>query len=112
MIFHADITFALALIALASGALLILLAKTKSDIITAACRVIGFIIIVISVLILLCSGHDMIKKHIFKHAMMPGMMHRPMMRRGMRPPPPPPPAKRCMRPPPPPPPVKCCPKAR
>ncbi len=112
MIFHADITFVLALIALASGALLILLAKTKSDIITATCRVIGFIIIVISALILLYSGHNMVKKHIFKHAMMPGMMHRPMMRPGMRGMPPPP-AKRGMRCcPPPPPPVRRGPKAR
>ncbi len=92
--FHADITFVLALIALAAGALLVISSKTRSDVMTVICKIIGFVVIVIAALAILFAGHIIIRSHLIKHVMMyniihkrkmmPGMMHHRMMKPRMR----------------------------
>ena len=72
--FHSDITFTLALIALVSGAFLILSSKTGPDIKTLPCRIIGHIVVIISLVILLFSGFLVIKKSVFVYQMHAGYM--------------------------------------
>lgn len=79
MFFHADITFVLALIALAYGALLVLKSKKYTDAMATTCKIIGIIVAVFSILMALSSGQGMIRMHMMKCAMMHKMMYqRPM----------------------------------
>jgi len=73
--FHADIIFVLALIALAAGALLVILSKTRSDVMTVICKIIGFVVIVIAALAILFAGHIIIRSHLIKHVVMYNMIH-------------------------------------
>ena len=79
MMFHADITLVLALIALAAGALLVLMAKNHKDAIGMTCRVIGIIIAVLAILMTLCSAHKIMKMRILKYSMMHNMMYQRRM---------------------------------
>jgi hypothetical protein len=57
MLFHSDLTFVLALIALAMGALVLLKAKKFADLGTKPCRVIGYLIVILALLALIFSGY-------------------------------------------------------
>ncbi|MGD9152771.1 MAG: hypothetical protein PVG30_03825 [Gammaproteobacteria bacterium] len=111
MMFHSDITFVLALIALAYGALVVLKSKKYADAMGITCKIIGIIIAVLAILAILGSGQRMFKTHVVKCAMMRNMMlqkrmmptpmQRKMMKpvmykkmRGMKTPPPAAPAKK------------------
>ncbi len=65
--FHADITFTLALIALVSGAFLVLSARTQKD--TMSCKIIGHAVAIIAIVILLFSGYCVIKRAVNVHHM-------------------------------------------
>jgi hypothetical protein len=60
--FHADLTFVLALIALTMGASLILSAKTHPEISTALCQLAGFTVIILAIITLFFSGYTLIAK--------------------------------------------------
>jgi hypothetical protein len=79
MIFHADITFILALIALASGTIVVLLAKAQAEAMSITCKVIGVVIIVLSILMGLYSVNGMFKKRMVKRAMIYNVMQQKRM---------------------------------
>lgn len=79
MLFHADITFVLALIALAYGALVVLKSKKYKDTMSATCKIIGFIIAILAILAILSSGQRMFRMHMMKCAMMHNMMYQRRM---------------------------------
>ncbi len=74
--FHADITFVLALIALATGGFLILFAKIHKDIAAGICSAIGYVVAVLAIIALLFSGYGILRTHTVKHQMMFNMMQR------------------------------------
>jgi uncharacterized membrane protein YdbT with pleckstrin-like domain len=75
--FHVDITFTLALIALVLAAHLVLTAKVHTDVSAISCTLIGYIVVVIALIILLFSGFSMVNKAMMSyetHQMMSEMM--------------------------------------
>lgn len=74
--FHADITFVLALIALVAGASLILSVKSHKGLSTGSCTFIGYAVIILSIIIILFSGYGMLRGHFMHRAIMRRMMHR------------------------------------
>ena len=77
--FHADLTFVLALIALALGASLILSAKTHSEISTVLCQLAGFTVVILAIITLFFSGYILIAKTATVYRMQSqGMMMRQM----------------------------------
>lgn len=72
--FHVDITFTLALIALVLAAYLVLSAKVHTDVSAIPCTLIGYAVVVIALIILLFSGISMVNR-----AMMGYQMHTQMM---------------------------------
>ncbi len=73
--FHVDITFTLALIALVMGAYLALLAKVHSDNIpTLPCALIGYVVVIIALIVLLFSGLSLVGKSITGYQMHTQMM--------------------------------------
>lgn len=81
--FHADVTFVLALIALVAGAFLVLSAKVHKEISTTPCTVIGFIVVILSIIVILFSGYGMLRSHTMKCNMKCKMMSN-MMQQGKR----------------------------
>jgi exosortase/archaeosortase len=83
--FHADITFTLALIALVAAAFLVLSAKTHPNIPTLACKTIGYAVAVIAIVMLLFTGFMTVKTSLItypmkmKYMMMQHMQKAPMM---------------------------------
>lgn len=90
--FHADMTFTLALIALVSGASLILATKKHAEIPTLSCQIIGYTVSVLAIVILLFSGSLMVKGSLMRHHMHSAIMqmhkghrmHKPMYMHGQR----------------------------
>jgi len=72
--FHTDITFALALIALVLAAYLVLLAKVHTDVSAIPCTLIGYAVIVIALVVLLFSGFSMVNKTMMGYEMHTQMM--------------------------------------
>lgn len=72
--FHADITFVLALIALATGGFLVLFAKIHKDISTGICTVVGYVVAILAILAILCSSYGMFRSHVIRHQMMANRM--------------------------------------
>ena len=77
--FHADITFVLALIALATGGFLVLFAKIHKDISTGICSVVGYAVAILAILAILCSSYGMFRSHVVRHQMMANRMQRTRM---------------------------------
>lgn len=67
--FHADITFVFAILTLVAGAYLVLNAKIHKEISTVPCKIIGYIAVILSILMLLFSGYGMIKRCAMRHTM-------------------------------------------
>ena len=74
--FHNDVTFVLSIFALVAGAALLLFAKVHRDLSTKPCRVIGYIAVILSVLMLLCSGYSMVRSYAMKCQMQTQMMQK------------------------------------
>jgi hypothetical protein len=77
--FHSDITFVLALIALAYGALVVLKSKKYEDAMSMTCKIIGIIVAILAILAILGAGQRMFRTHMMKCAMMRGMMYQRKM---------------------------------
>lgn len=60
--FHSDITFTLALIALVAAAFLVFSAKAHPDIPTLPCKAIGYAVVVIAIVMLLFTGFLTVKR--------------------------------------------------
>ncbi len=84
--FHADITFVLGLIALVAGAALIFSVKSNKEALIGLCTFIGYAVIALSIIIILCCGYGVVRGHFMRRGMMRQMMRRgrmmPMMHRG------------------------------
>lgn len=81
--FHADITFVLALIVLVAGAFLLFFTKTQKEIPANLYKFIGFAVVILSIIMILCSGYRMVQWHFIRgrmmcHAKMMRMMQKPM----------------------------------
>lgn len=96
--FHTDITLVLALIALVAGGSLLLSIKAQKEAATCVHKFIGFAVVVLSIIMILCSGYGMLRWRFIRgrmmchgrmmHMMQPPM-HRPMLPKpGMLPKPP------------------------
>jgi glucan phosphoethanolaminetransferase (alkaline phosphatase superfamily) len=72
--FHTDITFTLALIALVLAAYLVLLAKVHTDVSAIPCTLIGYAVVVIALIVLLFSGFFMVNKTMIGYEMHTQMM--------------------------------------
>jgi hypothetical protein len=92
--FPADITFVLALIALVAGAFLLLFIKTQKEAATYVYKFIGFAVVILSIIMILCSGYGMLRWHFIRGKMMrrgrmmhmmKRPMHRPMHHKGLKP---------------------------
>ena len=83
--FHADITFTLALIALVAAAFLVLSAKAHPDIPALACQTIGYVVAIIAIVMLLFTGFLTVKRSLvpypmkMKYMQMQHMQKAPMM---------------------------------
>ena len=79
MLFTAGLTFAVALIALTMAASLLLKAKKHADLGTKPCQVIGYVVIVLSIVMLVISTFAGIRNHRFMKTMHKKYMTRMMM---------------------------------
>lgn len=81
--FHSDITFVLALIALVAGIFLLFSIKARKEAATPTNKFIGYAVVVLSIIMILCSGYRMLQWHfirarMMRHAKMMYMMQKPM----------------------------------
>ena len=83
--FHSDITFTLALIALVVAAFLVLSAKVHPDIPTLPCKAIGYTVAVIAIVMLLFTGFLTVKRSLIPCPMKMKymMMHHMQMQQQM-----------------------------
>lgn len=72
--FNSGIIFVLALISLSAGAILIDPVKRPKEVSRGLCNVIGFFVIVLSIIALLFSGYCMLKTYSYKRHMIPHYM--------------------------------------
>jgi len=73
--FFIGITFVLALIALVAGASLILAAQSRKGFAASSCTFMGYVVIVLSIIIVLFSGYGMFRGYFMRRAIMRKMMH-------------------------------------
>jgi len=82
--FHADITFTLALIALAFATMILMKAKKFAELGVSGCKFFGYVVAVLAIIMLIFSGYSTVRQSIFMcklHSRMSRMMHRKMMKR-------------------------------
>ena len=68
--FFIGITFVLALIALVAGASLILAAQSRKGFSASSCTFIGYVVIVLSIIIILFYGYGMLRGYFMSRAIM------------------------------------------
>lgn len=65
--FHTDITFILALIALSMGVGILLKAKKYREMGVKGCQFLGYLVVILSLLMLLTSGFCLVKHVVYRH---------------------------------------------
>jgi hypothetical protein len=82
--FHSDITFALMLISLSLGVIILLKAKKYSELGVKPCQIIGYVVVILSAIMILISGYGMTSSYFKMRGMMKDGMMQNMMQNMMQ----------------------------